>query len=102
MTSFAKAISDDARQLERELAERTEEYEETRELLGKELERKARWMKLADERAIEVADLKVQLARPSAEREHVAWCRYVHIDGDPTRIVCCNSDDQGAFKVYRS
>jgi hypothetical protein len=55
-----------ARQLERELAERTEEYEETRELLGKELERKARWMKLADERAIEVADLKVQLARPSA------------------------------------
>jgi hypothetical protein len=53
-----------------------------------------------------VAKHKAEIERlrsaPSAEREHVAWCRYVHIDGDPTRIVCCNSDDQGAFKVYRS
>lgn len=35
------------------------------------------------------------------EREHVAWCRYVRAPDQPPRIVLCDSNDEGAFKVYR-
>lgn len=31
--------------------------------------------------------------------DHVAWCRYVN---DGNRIVLCDSDAEGAFKVYRA
>lgn len=32
---------------------------------------------------------------------YVAWCRYITANKKPARIVLCNSDDEGAFKVYR-
>jgi hypothetical protein len=32
--------------------------------------------------------------------DYVAWLRYVH-EGERTRIVVCDSDAPGAFKVYR-
>ena len=32
---------------------------------------------------------------------YVAWCRYIIAHEKPTRIALCNSDDEGAFKVYR-
>lgn len=32
--------------------------------------------------------------------DYVAWLRYVH-EGERTRIVVCDSDAKGAFKVYR-
>lgn len=35
---------------------------------------------------------------PSA---HVAWCRYVTEHDQPTRIVLCDSDAEGAFPVFR-
>lgn len=35
------------------------------------------------------------------EPEHVAWCRYVIEHDKPTRIVLCDSDDEGAFKVCK-
>lgn len=36
------------------------------------------------------------------EQNYVAWCRYVHRGDDtPTIIELCDSDDDGAFKVYR-
>lgn len=35
--------------------------------------------------------------------DYVAWLRYVQgNEGRPTRIVICDSDAPGAFKVYRS
>lgn len=34
--------------------------------------------------------------------DHVAWCRYLIEHDRPTRIVLCDSDEPGAFKVYRS
>lgn len=34
--------------------------------------------------------------------EHVAWVRYIYKHGAPTRIVLCDSDAEGAFKVFRS
>jgi hypothetical protein len=41
-------------------------------------------------------------ALQASERAHVAWCRYIHRgDGAPTIIELCDSDDEGAFKVYR-
>jgi hypothetical protein len=39
--------------------------------------------------------------RQHLETEHVAWCRYVTQHERPTRIVICDSDAPGAFKVYR-
>ena len=33
--------------------------------------------------------------------EHVAWCRYQPAKGDSTKIVLCDSDAPGAFRVYR-
>jgi hypothetical protein len=43
--------------------------------------------------------------RPAGEkqnREHVAWLRYKKRGGsDEPTIVLCDSDDSGAFKVYR-
>ena len=33
--------------------------------------------------------------------EHVAWCRFVISHEKPTRIVLCDSDDEGAFKVFK-
>lgn len=37
--------------------------------------------------------------RQQQEQNYVAWCRYVD---DGNRIVLCDSDANGAFKVYRS
>lgn len=34
-------------------------------------------------------------------QEHVAWCRYIMRHGNPTRIVLCDSDADGAFQVFR-
>jgi hypothetical protein len=36
-----------------------------------------------------------------AADNHVAWARYVIEHDRPTRIVLCDSDDEGAFRVYR-
>ena len=33
--------------------------------------------------------------------EHVAWCRYQPAKGDSKKIVLCDSDAPGAFRVYR-
>jgi hypothetical protein len=37
-----------------------------------------------------------------APAEHVAWCRYIHKHEGPSRIVLCDSDAPGAFKVYQA
>lgn len=47
-----------------------------------------------------IASAEESLRRP--EQEHVAWCRYVFRHEKPTRIVLCDSDAKGAFKVYAS
>ena len=39
-------------------------------------------------------------ASPGLRDHYVAYCRYQG-DGDPRTINTCNSDDDGAFKVYR-
>ena len=33
--------------------------------------------------------------------EHVAWAKYVCSHEKPTRIVLCDSDKPGAFRLYR-
>ncbi len=43
----------------------------------------------------------VPIPSPQAEREHVAWLRYIIESGKPTRVVVCDSDAPKAFKVYR-
>ena len=35
-----------------------------------------------------------------APAEHVAWCKYEQRHERPTRIVLCDSDEDGAFRVY--
>jgi len=42
------------------------------------------------------------IERQMVQEEYIAWCRYVRATDRPTRIVLCNSDDKGAFKVYRA
>lgn len=39
-------------------------------------------------------------AQPTADN-YVAWCRYVTAQEKPPRIALCDSNDEGAFKVYR-
>jgi hypothetical protein len=52
--------------------------------------------------------LDARLLDPSAvkaaavtEQDYVAWCRYAQGPGDSRRIVTCDSDEPGAFRVYR-
>lgn len=35
------------------------------------------------------------------KQEHVGWCRYQTHEGHRTSFKACDSDAQGAFKVYR-
>lgn len=50
-----------------------------------------------------IAALRERLARPVVPpEEHIGWCRYVTGHEKATRIVLCDSDAPGAFKVYRS
>jgi hypothetical protein len=58
--------------------------------------------------AIERARHNILVLDPSAvkaaaitEQDYVAWCRYAQGPGDSKRIVTCDSDEPGAFKVYR-
>ena len=37
----------------------------------------------------------------AAQDDYVAWMRYEHYAKQPTRIMLCDSDEEGAFKVYR-
>ena len=39
-------------------------------------------------------------SKPSELDNYVAWCRYVTSGERPTRIVLCDSDAPGAFRVY--
>ena len=43
---------------------------------------------------------EVTLAK-AANDTYVAWLRFAAGPGDSKRIVTCDSDDEGAFKVYR-
>ena len=38
---------------------------------------------------------------PDTRDEYVVWLRFVRGPGDSKRIVVCDSDEVGAFKVYR-
>ena len=38
---------------------------------------------------------------PDTRDEYVAWLRFVRGPGGSKRIVVCDSDEVGAFKVYR-
>lgn len=45
---------------------------------------------------------KIEFAERSMNDAHVGYCRYLKNDGAETfSIELCNSDDDGAFKVYR-
>lgn len=64
--------------------------------------------KLMDKAVDDCRVLRERLETVERERdearavEYVAWCRYVIEHDKPTRIVLCDSDEPGAFKVYRS
>ena len=43
-----------------------------------------------------------QQTSPQGVDDYVAWLRYAQGPGDSKRIVVCDSDEPGAFKVYRA
>ena len=44
---------------------------------------------------------QLEAARKPLTDDYVAWMRYEHYDEQPTHIMLCDSDEEGAFKVYR-
>ena len=52
--------------------------------------------------AINAVLAKRNVPQPAPEDDdYVAWLRYEHCDNRPTRILMADSDEPGAFKVYR-
>lgn len=77
---------------------------EWRAFSGKEKEdvvvKVSHWMEVSDAREHVPHPRLPEAPEP---REHVAWLRYVRThDDSPTQLRLCNSNDEGAFKVYRN
>ena len=51
--------------------------------------------------ALAAFEHEVEQPAEAAQDDYIAWIRYEHYDEQPTRIMLCDSDEEGAFKVYR-